>query len=198
MHEPQDSPLDIGYRPLTPERWDDLQLLFGPRGACGGCWCMWWRLKRTDFDRQKGEVNREALRTLVAAGQTLGILAYVDGVPVGWCGIAPRETLPALDRSRILERVDDRPVWSVNCFFVARAYRRRGMTVGLLRAAIAYAAAQGAQIVEGYPVAPRSPTMPDVFAWTGMLSAFQQAGFVEVARRSETRPIMRYAIPVKS
>ncbi len=188
------STLDLTYEPLTIDRWNDLEALFGKRGACGGCWCMWWRLKRADFDRQKGEANRAVLHSLVSAGQALGILAYVNGVPVGWCGIAPRDTLPALERSRILKRVDDRPVWSVNCFFVARSYRRRGMTVGLLRAALAYAAAEGAQIVEGYPVAPPNPAMPEVFAWTGMLSAFQQAGFVEVARRSETRPIVRYAI----
>ncbi len=127
----------------------------------------------------------------------MGILAYVDGVPVGWCGIAPRETLPALDRSRILQRVDDRPVWSVHCFFVARPFRRRDLTARLLRAAVDYAGIKGAQIVEGYPVAPRNPTMPDVFAWTGLLSAFEGAGFVEVARRSETRPIVRYTIPSK-
>jgi GNAT superfamily N-acetyltransferase len=189
-----ESTQDISYHPLTAERWADLETLFGKRGACGGCWCMWWRLKRSDFDRQKGEVNREALHGLVSDGQVPGILAYVDGAPVGWCAVAPRDTLPALDRSRILKRIDDQPVWSVNCFFVARPYRRRGMTVGLLRAAVAYAAEEGAQIVEGYPVVPRNPSMPDVFAWTGMLSAFQQAGFVEVARRSETRPIVRYAV----
>lgn len=189
------SMLDVAYQPLTAERWVDLETLFGKRGACGGCWCMWWRLKRSDFNRQKGEANREALHSLVAGGQVPGILSFVDDVPVGWCGIAPRATLPALDRSRILKRVDDQPVWSVNCFFVARPFRRRGLTAGLLRAAVAYAATEAAQIVEGYPVMPRNPAMPDVFAWTGMLSAFQQTGFVEVARRSETRPIVRYAIP---
>jgi GNAT superfamily N-acetyltransferase len=184
----------ISYLPVTAGRWDDLETLFGARGACGGCWCMWWRLKRSDFEQQKGEANREALHALVSAGHVPGILAYVDGVPVGWCAIAPRDALLALDRSRILKRVDDQPVWSVNCFYVARRYRRRGMTVGLLRAAVSFAAERGAQIVEGYPVAPRNPTMPDVFAWTGMLSTFQQAGFVEVARRSETRPIVRYSV----
>lgn len=186
--------LTIEYEPLTRARWDDLETLFGRRGACGGCWCMWWRLKRSDFEQGKGEANRAALRSLVEEGRPLGILAYVDGVPVGWCGVAPRATLPALERSRILKRIDEQPVWSVNCFFVARPFRRRGLTAGLLRAAVAYAGAEGARIVEGYPVAPRNSTMPDVFAWTGMVSAFEQAGFEEVARRSETRPIMRYAL----
>jgi GNAT superfamily N-acetyltransferase len=190
----EDAP-KVAYHSLTTDRWTDLETLFGVRGACGGCWCMWWRLKRSDFDRQKGEANREALHALVMAGQPLGVLTYVDGVPVGWCGVAPRETLPALDRSRILKRIDDQLVWSVNCFFVARQFRRRGLTAGLLRAAVAYAASEGARMVEGYPVDPHNPAMPDVFAWTGLLSAFEEAGFLEVARRSETRPIMRYTIP---
>jgi GNAT superfamily N-acetyltransferase len=196
MGEPtqRESTLDVTYRPLTADRWNDLETLFGKRGACGGCWCMWWRLKRSEFERQKGEPNREALHALVTSGQVLGLLAYADGAPVGWCAVAPRHSLPALDRSRILKRVDDQPVWSVNCFFVARPYRRRGLTVALLQAAVAHAAEAGAQVIEGYPIAPRNPDMPDVFAWTGMLSTFQRAGFVEVARRSETRPIMRYAV----
>ena len=182
------------YRPLTPDRWDDLAALFGPRGACGGCWCMVWRLTRAEFERQKGGANREELHALVETGPAPGVLAYVDGAARGWCGIAPRETLPALSRSRILKPVDDLPVWSINCFFVSRPYRRRGLTVGLLRAAVAHAAAGGAHTVEGYPVAPRGAEMPAVFAWTGTLSTFLAAGFVEVARRSETRPIMRYTI----
>lgn len=155
---------------------------------------MWWRLSRAQFDRQKGEGNREVLRDIVLSGQVPGLLAYAGEEPVGWCAVAPRETFPALERSRILKRVDDKPVWSVVCFFVARRYRGRGLTVALLRAAVEHAACHGACIVEGYPVEPRKDRLPDPFIYTGSASAFRQAGFVEVARRSETRPIMRYAI----
>jgi GNAT superfamily N-acetyltransferase len=180
--------------PLTPDRWGDLEDLFGERGACGGCWCMLWRLKRSEFEKQKGAANKAALKGVVVSGDTPGILAYADGSPIGWCAVAPRETYPALDRSRILKRVDAQSVWSIVCLFVTKPYRRRGVSVGLLKAAAAYVGERGGKIVEGYPVEPRNDKMPDVFAWTGLASAFLKAGFVECARRSETRPIMRREI----
>ncbi|GAB4457193.1 MAG: GNAT family N-acetyltransferase [Anaerolineae bacterium] len=184
----------LDFHPLTPERWDDLEKLFGPRGAVGGCWCMWWRLKRTEFDAMKGEGNRQAFKQIVESGEPPGILAYVGAEPVGWCAVAPRAAYPVLERSRILKPVDDQPVWSVVCFFVARPYRRKGVSVGLLRAAVQYAAAQGARIVEGYPVEPKKDSVPDAFIFHGVAAAFREAGFVEVLRRSETRPIMRYTV----
>jgi GNAT superfamily N-acetyltransferase len=180
--------------PAGPEQWPDLEALFGERGAVGGCWCMWWRLKRSEFEAQKGDGNREALRAIVQSGDVPGLLAYVGDQPAGWCAVAPRDAYPVLDRSRILKRVDDRPVWSVVCFFIAKPYRRTGLTVRLLAAAVEHAAAHGAEVVEGYPVEPgASPTSP-AFAWTGFAAAFRKAGFREVARRSDRRPIMRYEI----
>jgi GNAT superfamily N-acetyltransferase len=191
MSQPE---LPLTFEPLTSERWNDLEALFGPRGACGGCWCMTWRLTRAEYERGKGDGNREAFRAVVASGAPVGLLAYAGNEPIGWCAIAPREDFPALERSRILKRVDDEPVWSVVCFFVKRGWRRRGISTRLLTAAIDFAAEHGARIVEGYPVEPRKAEMPPVFAWTGLTASFRQAGFVEVARRSEKRPIMRYEI----
>jgi GNAT superfamily N-acetyltransferase len=185
---------ELEFHPLTPERWGDLEALFGPRGATGGCWCMWWRLQRAQFDKQKGEANRQAFKHIVDSGQIPGVLAYAAGRPVGWCAIEPRENYPVLERSRNLKRVDDEPVWSISCFFVAKPFRGQGLTVQLIQAAVEYARRQGAKIVEAYPVEPKSEEMPAVFAWTGFASAFRQAGFVEVLRRSETRPIMRYVV----
>ena len=180
------------FHPLTPDRWSDFEKLFGPRGACGGCWCMYWRLSRTQYEEQHGELNRRNIKSLVDLGNIPGILAYVDDEPVGWCSIAPRGEFPTLGRSRILKPVDDQPVWSVVCFFVARGQRRKGLTVQLLKAAIEYARSNGAKIIEGYPVEPKDGKSPDVFVYTGLSSAFKKAGFTEVLRRSETRPIMRY------
>jgi GNAT superfamily N-acetyltransferase len=153
---------------------------------------MYWRLGRADFEKKKGAGNKRALKKLVTSGSQPGVLAYAEGKPVGWCAIAPREAYPVLERSRVLARVDREPVWSVPCFFIARPFRRQGLTARLLRAAAEFARHNGAKIVEGYPVAPRQGVTPDVFAYTGLVSAFQKAGFVEVARRSETRPIMRF------
>ncbi|MDZ7291623.1 MAG: GNAT family N-acetyltransferase [candidate division KSB1 bacterium] len=181
----------FSFHPLTPERWHDLETLFGERGACGGCWCMWWRLRRSQFNRQKGPGNKKAFKSIVSAGEIPGILVYAGDQPVGWCAIAPRDTYPVLNKSRILRPVDNQPVWSVTCFFVAREFRGHGISVGLLKAAVEHAKKHGAQIVEGYPVEPKKGHMPDAFAWTGLVSAFRKAGFEEVLRRSATRPIMR-------
>ncbi len=184
----------LEFHPLTPECWGDLEALFGERGACGGCWCMWWRLKRSDFEKQKGPKNKLALRRLVHSGTVPGLLAYAGDQPVAWCALGPRETYPVLGRSRVLKPVDDQPVWSIVCFFVAKPFRRRGVTVKLLRAAVEYAGRQGAAIIEGYPLEPRKNNLPDAFAWVGTVGAFRQAGFREVVRRSASRPIMRYYV----
>lgn len=186
---------DLEFLPLTPERWPHLETLFGERGATGGCWCMWWRLKRSEFDRQKGAGNRQAFKAIVESGHRIpGLLAYKNRQPVGWCSVAPRDEFPVLGRSRILKPVDNTPVWSIVCFFIDKNHRHQGLTVALLQAAIEYVKQQGGNVLEGYPVEPKKDKMPAVFAWTGFASAFRQLGFVEVARRSETRPIMRYYV----
>lgn len=183
---------EISIHPLTPDRWDDFVSLFGKRGACGGCWCMFWRLKHSEYERQRGDGNQQAMHFLVATGAVPGLLAYMDGQPIGWCSLGPRELFPVLERSRILKRVDDQPVWSVVCFFIAKIQRRQGVTLKLLHASLEYAYAHGARIMEGYPVEVIGRAKPDVFVYTGLASTFQKIGFVEVARRSESRPIMRY------
>ena len=184
----------LTFRPVTQAEWKDLEALFGPRGACAGCWCMWWRLPRSRFNAQKGEGNRRALKKLVAGGTVPGILAYKGERPVGWCSIGPRDDFPALDRSRVLARVDDMPVWSIVCFFVARDMRRTGVTGKLIEAAVAWARKKGARIVEAYPVEPKKGGMADVFAYTGLASAFMKAGFIEAARRSPRRAVYRFSM----
>jgi GNAT superfamily N-acetyltransferase len=159
---------------------------------------MWWRLPRAEYEHSKGEPNREALKALVMGDEPPGLLAYVEDQPAGWCAVAPRADFPVLARSRVLKPVDDLPVWSVVCFFVARPYRRQGLGVALLQAAVDYAAKRGAVAVEGYPVEPKSGTMPDAFAWTGTPRLFERAGFEEVMRRSPTRPIMRRSVGLES
>ena len=180
----------LAIHPLTPERWADFVKLFGKNGACAGCWCMWWRLPHAQWCRQRGAGNKRAIHRIVKAGPPPGLLAYVDGQPAGWCALAPRSDYPRLARSRKLRSVDDKPVWSVTCFFVARAFRHRGLTVHLLRAAAHFARQNGACLLEGYPTDTRRAQSP-AFVYTGLASAFRKTGFVEVARRSPTRPIFR-------
>jgi GNAT superfamily N-acetyltransferase len=184
----------LDVRPVTAERWADLEQLFGPRGAYSGCWCTWWQLSRSEFSRYSAAERKQVLQGIVASGQVPGVLAYLDERPIAWCSVGPRESYPGLERSRILARVDDRPVWSIVCFFVAREYRRRGLLVPLIQAAVEYAAQQGARIVEAYPVDPHGQAVEAVRSFTGLAPAFERAGFVEVSRRSDRRPIMRYVI----
>ena len=155
---------------------------------------MWWRLKRSQFQKQQGEGNKKALRKIVDSGEIPGILAYQGRNAVAWCSVAPRKAYPVLERSRILKRVDDQPVWSIVCFFVDKEFRHKGVTLELIKAAIEYVRKQGGSIVEAYPVEPKKSQIPDLFAYHGLASTFRKAGFAEVLRRSETRPIMRYTI----
>jgi GNAT superfamily N-acetyltransferase len=179
--------------PLTSDRWDDFVQLFGKNGACAGYWCMWWRFPRANWIRNKGDGNKKAIQKLVKSGEVPGLLSYVEGEPVGWCAIAPRGDYPRLANSRILRPVDDQPVWSINCFFVAQPFRRRGVTVELLKAAVGFVRKRGGKILEGYPVESRKQ-QADAFVYTGLASAFRKTGFKEVSRRSPTRPIMRKVI----
>lgn len=153
---------------------------------------MWFRLTRSEFEKQKGAGNKRAMKRIVSSGKIPGILAYAGGEPVGWCSVAPREVFPVLQRSRVLKPADDQPVWSIVCFFVAKAFRHKGVTVKLLEAAIEYVRKQGGKIVEGYAVEPKKESVPDIFVYPGLAAAYRKAGFKEVLRRSPTRPIMRY------
>ena len=182
------------FFPVDKSRWKDLEKLFGSRGACGGCWCMTWRLRPKDFKENTGEGNKKFLKKLVYQDERPGILAYIDNEPVGWCAVAPREIYIRLENSKVLSRIDDQKVWSVSCLFIAKKYRRQGLSVEIIRNAVKFCKKQGAKIVEAYPVEPYSGNIPAAFAWTGILSSFEEAGFKEVARRSRTRPIMRYLI----
>lgn len=185
---------ELKFEPVTKKHRDDFEALFGERGASGGCWCMWWRLKRFEFEKNKGKRNKEAMSNIVNSGEIPGILAYSDNKPIAWCSVAPREKYPSLERSRVLKRIDDTSVWSIVCFFIDKRYRNKGVSVKLLLACIKYVKEKGGRVLEGYPVEPKKERIPEVFAWTGFANAFKAAGFIECARRSETRPIMRYYI----
>jgi GNAT superfamily N-acetyltransferase len=186
------SEIKLEILPLVPERWEDFESLFGERGACGGCWCMYWRCRRADFNQNKGMNNKLAIRALVECSENTGLLAYVDGKPAGWCALAPREDYVRLENSKVWKRIDDQPVWSIPCFFIAKSFRRKGILTELIKGAISFCKSHNVKILEGYPVAPYADKIPDAFAYTGFPSVFKQAGFVEAERRSPSKPIMRY------
>lgn len=131
----------LTFAPVTSARWADLKRLFGERGACAGCWCMYWRREHSEYERGKGDGNRQAMKRLVAKDEIPGILAYCEEEPIGWCALAPREKYPRLRRSRVLAPIDEQKVWSIVCLFVTKRFRRRGVSAALIEAAVAHARA---------------------------------------------------------
>lgn len=191
--------MDLQVLPVTADRWPDLETLFGPKGAYAGCWCMNWRLKRLVYKELDGEGRKAELRNMTYADRVPGVLAYQDGAPVGWCSIGPREEFAALETSRILKRIDDQPVWSIVCYYVAKTARRTGLMAALLRGAVEYAGQQGARIVEGYPIDMQTPLLEGkrltgYSGYMGIASVYREVGFIEGGRASETQLIMRYTI----
>ena len=201
----------LKFKQLTKSTWKDFETLFGERGACGGCWCMYMRQKRQEFKQLKGENNKKEMKKLVDKKTTIGLIAYIGKEPVGWCSVAPREDFVRFETSKVLKPVDDKPVWSIVCFFVDKKYRKQGLSVEIIKGAVEFCrklseaskipgkssskekkAGQPRRIIEGYPVVPYKENIPAAFAWNGLPNAFIKAGFKEVARRSKTRPIMRY------
>jgi GNAT superfamily N-acetyltransferase len=179
---------------VTPERWPDLEALFGTAADPSSCWCMYWRYSATEYQAMVGGARRRRLKELVDAGRLVGLLAYVGGEAVGWCSLSPRRDFGRLQRSPTLKPVDDADVWSIVCFFVHRTHRRRGIASVLIRAAIEAARERGAEALEGYPVVPTSAKLPAAAAFPGTVALFERAGFEEVARRSPARAIMRYRL----
>ena len=185
--------LDLSFHPLTQKLWRDFEMLFGENGACGGCWCMNWKLRGKAYEENKGEGNRQIQKSIVDSKIVPGLLAYSEGYPIGWVAIEPRSQYPKLAHSRVLAPIDNKEVWSLTCLFVEKKHRRKGMAVALIQAAAEYAASRGARIVEGYPIDSQGEASP-VFIFTGTDSAFKQAGFKEVSRAAPTRPIFRLTI----
>lgn len=177
--------------PVTRELWDDLAALFGPSGAYSGCWCMFWRVKSSEFEANGNKGNRRALKRIVARNEIPGLLAYESGKPIGWISLGPKSEFGRIERSPLFKAIDDQPVWSVVCFFIKKDHRNLGVGKRLLAAATDFARSQGARVLEAYPIDTRGKRQEDAALFTGTQDLFEQAGFVEVARRKERRPVMR-------
>ena len=179
------SPMDLRILPLTPDLWPALEDLFGQRGACNGCWCMYWRIGSA-YRKQQREINKSEFHRVVAEGSPPGLIAFVGELAVGWCQLTPREALPWLDRSWV--RIDDRPVWSISCFYVRIGYRRRGITAALIEAAANVANMAGAAALEAYPL---DRSLSPSASSTGFVPTFKRAGFKTLVHRTPARPLMR-------
>lgn len=188
--------MKITVLPLTIERWPDLETLFNAKGCsmARGCWCMYYRRSGAGDALSSGttraQANRAELKALVEAGKPPGLIGYRGKVPVGWVSLGPREAFAKLVRSPVMKAVDDLPVWSIICFVVPPEHRGQGVASGLLTGAIAYAKEHGATLLEAYPV--DKPVRSDSDSmWFGAKSMYDAAGFSEVARRKQQRPIVR-------
>ena len=185
---------ELVFTPVTTNEWADLETLFSALPAPTMCWCMYWRKTRSEWGGH-AEENKAAMRAIVESGRVPGILAYKGGQAVGWCSVAPRSEFPGLDRSPILKRIDDEPVWSITCFVIAKEWRRGGVASALAQEAINYASQNGAQIIEAYPLTNEDGKYRMVGeSFMGFVSTFQRLGFRQVSNRSRVRNIMRLCV----
>jgi GNAT superfamily N-acetyltransferase len=175
----------FAIRPLTEERWDALAELFREGGDPRWCWCQYWRLRSKDFSAAKVPQLRERLHDQVTSARPPGLVAVDGDRAVGWVSLGPRSDFERVERSRVIPRVDDRPVWSIVCFAVSASARGQGVARALLEGAIDHARERGAEALEAYPVAidEGEPIHPDA-AFTGALPMFERAGFRVVADRA--------------
>lgn len=194
--------MKLTIHPLTPDRWPDLEEIFGARGCsiARGCWCMCYRhsgsAPHLPARKTRSQVNKSRLKALVDAGRPPGLIGYRGKVPVGWISLAPREEYAKLARSPVMKPVDDQPVWSIVCFVVPPEYRGQGVAQALLAGAITYARKRGARLLEAYPVDKPNRSSDDSM-WFGAKSMYDRAGFSEVARRKPQRPVVRLRIDTR-
>ena len=186
------------FKEVSPGDWDDFQRLFGDNGACGGCWCQSWRIPQGGklWDQTKGAKARRMMKKLFETGQITGLLAYDGDRPVGWCSFGPRTDFPRTERMKAYRRDDIDEVWSINCFFLDKAYRRRGLSRQMLGAALKFMKKKRVKIAEAYPVplTQAGQPLPAAFAYTGPLKIFIDEGFEIIQQVSHSRPLVRKAL----
>lgn len=186
---------ELNFEPLTKDNWKQFEQLFGEKGACGNCWCMNHRLKKSEFEEGKlTNTNKNAMKKLVMDNKPTGILAFHQNKAIAWCALSPREDFIRLNSSRVHKRIDDKPVWSIPCTFIAKEYRMKGLSVNLLKGAIEFAQKNNITILEAYPTIPTQGKLPDAFVWVGLYKTFERAGFKMVDRTSQSRPMVRYEV----
>lgn len=185
---------NVRFEELRPDSWSDIERLFGPNGACGGCWCMWWRAERDkSWNEIKGAPAKGMFKNLIQESKAHGMLAFAENEPVGWCSFGPRKDFPGLEKVRAYNRNDATDVWSINCFFIHRKWRGKGLVRGLLRATVEAMQKSGVKIIEGYPVTTTKDgrRLSAFLAYTGPLKIFEELGFKTVQSTNPLKPLVR-------
>jgi GNAT superfamily N-acetyltransferase len=198
--------------PIAPERlrvvpaneasWDDLVAVFGMRGYPGRCRCQRFKVQSWMWRDSTWQERSDLLRMQTACGdpdapETSGLVAYLDGDPVGWVAVEPRIDYPKLRTTPVPwrgrdENKDDGGVWAVTCFVVRAGFRGRGLTYPLAAATVDFARGRGARALEGYPMI-TEPGKEITWGEThvGTRQVFEAAGFAEVSHPTLRRVVMR-------
>ena len=193
----------VRFREIGKNDWPVIRQLFGRRGACGGCWCMPGRREKGGqaWEKAKGEPNRRAFKKLVESGRALGIIAVREREAVGWCSFGRRSDFPRLERTKAYRYdpdahpVDGEPgeerAWAINCLFLNKEYRGRGLSGQMVEAAVRAIRKRKGKLIEAYPVTltKDGKQLPPAFSFTGPEIVFQRLGFKEVQRLAPTRPL---------
>ena len=181
----------LKFESLSSENWKQFETLMGEKGGCGNCWCMYFRLPYKIFQENKPYGNKKMMKQLVNKGQPQGLIASMNKEPVGWIALAPREDYMKIENSRAFKRIDDKPVWSITCFFVRKDFRHMGLSQQLIKGAVDFAKKKKIKTLEAYPAIPYSEKVPHPFLWVGVLSSFIKNGFTIVRQHSKSRAMVR-------
>ena len=175
----------LRVEPLSDETWEALAALFREGGDPRWCWCQFWRLRSKDMSGLKVPELRERLHDQARSELAPGLVAFEGDRAVGWASVAPRDHYQRIAFSKVIPKIDDRPVWSIVCFAVSSSARGRGVARALLDAAVEFARSNGAEAIEAYPVAlePGATIHPNS-VYTGTLTTFERVGFSVVADRA--------------
>jgi GNAT superfamily N-acetyltransferase len=192
--------LTLKIIPVTEANFEDLATVFGTRGSAARCWCQRYKLRPKEaFSKFPAEERAFRLRQQCSREDTAGLIAYLDGEPVGWCAVEPRTAYEGLLRNnrvpwegRAEDKADD-SVWAVTCLFTRAGFRRDGVSYALARAAVEHARARGARALEAYPMTTTNAISEELHV--GTVGAFAAAGFTEVGRPTARRAVMRIEFP---
>lgn len=188
--------MTLDIRPVTADLWPALETLFGPQGACYGCWCSYFRLPPKQREILSRDDKKRLLKQATEASLPPGLIALHDGVPVGWVQVTPRAHVPRWNTDRTVSRPldgddpTDSGLWAISCFFIQSKRRGQGISHALLEAAVAHASDNGARIVEACPIE-MAKQSKSVGLFVGSVSVFRKAGFELATERKPGRPLMR-------
>ena len=193
--------MTISVVPANEASWEDLRKIFGTRGTAARCQCQRFKLRRGEsFGGFPAEERADRLREQTDCGHpgpgpTSGLVAYLDGEPVGWCAVEPRTAYEGLLRNNRVpwtDRAEDKSddsVWAVTCLLTRAGYRKRGISRALAHAAVDFARERGARAIEGYPINTKDVILEELLV--GTVATFAAAGFTEVSRPTLRRVVMR-------